>query len=148
MDAVNNMMTPAGFHEFTQGLHSKPTTFRYGYYSHGSNIEYDYILRVFHTASGRKVDKGWMNYPGSILYKYLNALGTMLNGYKHTAQLCLSPSEIESLPIIHQSNITQDTEEDLIAKYVYNIQYSELGYIKLFKTHITSSYAQLGRPPR
>jgi hypothetical protein len=44
MDAVNNMMTPAGFHEFTQGLHATPTTFRYSSYSHGSNIEYDYIL--------------------------------------------------------------------------------------------------------
>jgi hypothetical protein len=148
MDAVNNMMTPAGFHEFTQGLHAKPTTFRYGSYSHGSNIEYDYILQVFHTASGCKVDKGWMNYPGSVLYEYLNALGTILNGYKHTARLCPSPSERESLPIIHLSDITQDTEEDLIAKYVYNIQYSESGYIKFFETHITSSYAESGRPPR
>ena len=89
-----------------------------------------------------------MNYPGPVLYKYLNALGTMLNGYKHTARLCPSPSERESLPIIHLSDITQDTEEDLIAKYVYNIQYSESGYIKFFETHITSSYAESGRPPR
>jgi hypothetical protein len=95
MDTVNNMMTPVRFHEFTQGLHTKSTTFRYGSYSHGSNIEYDYFLRVFHTASVHKVDKGWMNYPGSILYEYLNALITMLNGYKHTAQLCPSPSERE-----------------------------------------------------
>jgi hypothetical protein len=148
MDAVNNMMSPAGFHEFTLGLHAKPTTFRYGSYSHRSNIEYDYILRVFHTASVRKVNKGWMNYPGSVLHKYLNALGMMLNGYKHTARLCPSPSVRESLPIIHLSDITQDTEEDLIAKYVYSIRYSELGYIKLFKTQITSSYMELGRPPR
>jgi hypothetical protein len=89
-----------------------------------------------------------MNYPGSVLYKYLNALGMMLNGYKHTAQLCPSPSEREILPIIHLSDITQDTEEDLIAKYVYNIQYLESGFIKLFETHITSSYMELGRPPR
>ncbi len=85
---------------------------------------------------------------GSVLYKNLNALGMMLNKYKHTAQLCPSPSERESLPIIHLSNIIQDTEESLIAKYVYNIQFSESGYIKPFKIHITSSYAELGRPPR
>ncbi len=54
----------------------------------------------------------------------------------------------KSLPIIHLSDITQDAKEDLIAKYVYNIQYLELGYIKSFETHIISSYAELGRPPR
>jgi hypothetical protein len=89
-----------------------------------------------------------MNYPGSVLFEYLNALEMMMNGYKHTARLCPSPSERESLPIIHLSDITQDTEEDLIAKYVYNIQYSDSGYIKLFKTHITLSYMELSRPPR
>jgi hypothetical protein len=50
-DSINNMMTPSGFKIFTQGLRAKPTTFRYGRHSHGSNIEYDYVLRIYYIGS-------------------------------------------------------------------------------------------------
>ncbi len=40
------------------------------------------------------------------------------------------------------------TQENLLKKYVCNTHYSESGNIQSFKTHITTPYAELGRPPR
>jgi hypothetical protein len=146
---INNMMTPAGFQVFTQELHAKPTKYKYGTQSHGSNIEYDYILRVFHTSAGRKADNGWLNRPGLVLFQYLSTLGTMLSSYKHTASLYPSPSKRETLPPIQLSKIAEESPgEELLGKYSYNSQHLDTGYIKLFEIYITSSYAELGTPPR
>ncbi len=91
-DEINDIMTPQGLKEFTQGLHSKPTTYKHGTQSHGSNLEYDYLLKIYHSSAGKK-DIGWENIPGPILQEYLSTLGDMLGAYNHTAILNPSPSD-------------------------------------------------------
>jgi hypothetical protein len=141
------MMTSTGPKELTSGLHAKPTTYQHGSYSHRSNIKYNFTLKIYHTASGRRNDIGWRNYPGAILRKYLQTLGQMLLHFQHTALLNPSQNEWELHPI-PLADITKATQEGLIEKYMYNIHYSESGNIQSFETHITLSYAELGGPPR
>jgi hypothetical protein len=107
------------------------------------------ILLAFHTSAGRKADNRWLNCLGLVLFGYLSTLGTMLSFYKHTASLYPSPSKRETLPPIQLSNIMKESPgEELLGKYSYNSQHSDTGYIKLFEIYITSSYVELGRPPR
>jgi hypothetical protein len=147
-DSINNMMTPSGFQIFTQGLRAKPTTFRFGRHSHGSNIEYDYVLRIYYIGSFLQKDLGWKNCPGAILREYLGILGPMLSFYRHTATLNPSPSdrELRQIPILGSMD---DIPDELRETYVYNIVYANnRNSIQSFDIHITSSYSELGRPPR
>jgi hypothetical protein len=86
-------------------------------HSHGSNIKYDYVLRIYHIGFYQRKDLGWKNYLGAILCEYLGVLGPMLLFYQHMATLNPSPSDRElwQIPI---SEITDDTPKDLLEKYV------------------------------
>ena len=147
-EEINNMMTPSGFQKFTQGLHAKPTTFRFGRHSHGSNIEYDYTLRILHVGSYQNNEIGWKNYPGAVLREYLCILGPMTSFFGHTATLNPTPSnkELQKIPI---SEITEDTPDETLEKYVYNKTLTrDASSIQSFDIFITSSYSELGRPGR
>jgi hypothetical protein len=83
-------MTPNGFQEFLSNLDARPTEFKYGRDSHGSNLEYDYRLKIHHTTP-KRVDDGWVNQPGTVLNTYLDSLTDMLRYYGHTARINPSP---------------------------------------------------------
>jgi hypothetical protein len=145
-EEINNMMTPSGFQNFTQGLHAKPTIFRFGRHSHGSNIEYDYTLQILHIGSYRSNEIGWKNYPGAVLREYLCILGPMTSFFGLTANPTPSDKELQKIPI---SEITEDTPDETLEKYMYNKTLTEnANSIQSFDVYITSSYFELGRPVR
>ena len=70
-------MTPTGFQDFLSNLDACPTEFNDGRDSHGSNLEYNYRLKINHRML-KCMDKGWVNQPGTVLNTYLDSLTDML----------------------------------------------------------------------
>jgi hypothetical protein len=70
-DHLNKIMTPTGFQDFLSNLDACPTEFKYGRDSHGSNLEYNYRLKIHHRTPK-------CNQPGTVLNTYLDSLTDML----------------------------------------------------------------------
>jgi hypothetical protein len=146
-DHLIKIMTPTGFQEFLSHLDARPTEFKYGRDSHGSNLEYDYRLKIHHTTP-KRVDDGWINQPGPVLNTYLDSLTDMLRYYGHTARINPSPENPLNIPTIDILAKNKQLDDSTASRYVYARQQTESGYIKSFEIYITTSYTELGSPPR
>jgi hypothetical protein len=62
-------MTPAGFHEFIQGLHAKPTKYKYDTHSHGSKLN---MIISFESSTHQQVARQTMDGSIALAWYYLN----------------------------------------------------------------------------
>jgi len=140
-------MTPTGFQDFLSNLDARPTEFKYGRDSHGSNLEYDYRLKIHHTTP-KRMDDGWVNQPGIVLNTYLDSLTDILRYYGHTARINPSPENPLNIPTIDILAANKQLDDSTASRYVYARQQTESGHIKSSEIYITTSYTELGSPPR
>jgi hypothetical protein len=110
-------MTPNGFQEFLSNLDTRPTEFKYGRESHGSNLEYDYRLKIHHMTP-KRVDDGWVNQPGIVLNTYLDSLTNMLRYYGHTARINPSPENPLNIPTIDLLATNKQMDDSTASVYV------------------------------
>ena len=113
-DHLNKIMTPTGFQfqEFLPNLDARPTEFKYGRNSHGSNLEYDYRLKIHHMTP-KCTDDGWVNQPGTVLNTYLDSLMDMLRYYGHTARINASPENPLSIYSPQTNNWMTQLPQDM-----------------------------------
>jgi hypothetical protein len=127
-DQLNKIMTPTGFLEFLTNLDSRPTEFKYGRDARGSNLEYNYHLKIHHNST-KRTDEGWVDQPGAVLNAYLEILTEMLRYYGHMARL-----EICSINML---DTNQPLDNITASQYVNNQQQTDSG---------TSSPLKYGSP--
>jgi hypothetical protein len=140
-------MTPTSFQDFLANLDARPTKFKYRRDSHGSNLEYDYRLKIHHTTP-KHTDEGWVNHPGTVLNTYLDSLTDMLRFYGHTARLNPSPENLLNIPTIDMLATNKPMDDTTASSYMYTQQQTVSSYIKSFELYIATSYNELGLPPR
>ena len=146
-DKLNKIMTPTGFLEFLTNLDSRPTEFKYGKDAHGSNLEYDYRLKIHHNST-KRTEEGWVDQPGAVLIAYLEILIEMPRYYRHTARLNPSPENSLEICSINMLDAKEPLDNTTASQYLNNQQQTDSGYIKSFEIWFTTSYNELGLPPR